>query len=150
MTIQSYSRKRRGLRKLSNSEVAIPKGLKAQQEGIKETRELLDRYAKGRRMFQEAMAKSDLELASKLLTTFDKVLEETYLSTERVLMLQEYLATGKAVVIPRDGTKPYKVDNPEQYSEFVAASPYELQCIRALSETFKEDTLSFVEFDRLK
>lgn len=135
---------------MSHEEVAIPYGVQRQLSSIKETKALMDRYAKGRELFKEAQARHDMDTLKKLLHTFDDVITQTYLSMERTLMLQEYLVTGKAVVIPRDGSAPYKVDDADSLDNMIALDPYELQSVRALSETFGKDSVSFVNFDRLK
>lgn len=135
---------------MSNEQVAIPRGLKTQQQSVRELRALIDRYVKGRQLFKEAISRGDDATVQQLLPTFDSVLDETYLKFEQLLMLQEYLSTGKAVVIPRDGTQPYRIENEEQLKEMIALSPYELQSVRAMSDTFGTDAINFIDFDRLK
>jgi len=117
---------------------------------VRELRTLLDRYVRGRQLFKEAVSKGDDATVHQLLPTFDSVLDEAYAKFERLLMLQEYLATGKAVVIPRDGSQPYRIENEEQLKEMITLSPYELQAVRAMSDTFGTDAINFIDFDRLK
>lgn len=135
---------------MSNENVAIPLGLKRQLHEIQETRVILNRYAKGREMYKEALEAGDHSKCAKILQTFDKVLETGFVQIERTLILQEYLATGKVVVIPRDGSKAYELENPEENNEMISLSPYELQSLQGLVEVFGKDAVNFIEFDRLK
>lgn len=125
------------------TKVLIPKEVVLQQERIQDTKALLARLEKGTKMIEEAINNNEIDKLPLYGKTFLEVTNLVKESLEVISFYQEYLATGKTILIRRTG-RPESMDTTEEMMELDA---FALTSLLRLSEVFGKEAIELVDLE---
>lgn len=125
------------------TKVLIPKEVVLQQERIQDTKALLARLEKGTKMIEEAIKNNEIDKLPLYGKTFLEVTNLVKESLEVISFYQEYLATGKTILIRRTG-RPESMDTTEEMMELDA---FALTSLLRLSEVFGKEAIELVDLE---
>ena len=125
------------------TKVLIPKEVVLQQERIQDTKALLARLEKGTKMIEVAINNNEIDKLPLYGKTFLEVTNLVKESLEVISFYQEYLATGKTILIRRTG-RPESMDTTEEMMELDA---FALTSLLRLSEVFGKEAIELVDLE---
>lgn len=123
------------------TKVMIPKELELQQARIQDTKALLARLEKGTKLIEEAVKNNEVDKLPLYGKTFLEVTNLVKESLEVISFYQEYLATGKTILIRRSA-RPESMDTS---SETVEVDAFTLGSLIRLTEVFGKDAIELIE-----
>lgn len=125
------------------NEPLIPQELIYQQERIAKLKVLLGRLENGSRMMQALIDERNYAKFDVYSKTYNEVMRASVDLMEQTQYFQEFLATGRSVLIRRNGS----VKNMYPDGSKRPYDPKDLSALIKLSEIFGPDALEFVEFE---
>lgn len=123
------------------TKVMIPKELALQQSRIQDTKALLARLEKGTKLIEEAVKNNEVDKLPLYGKTFLEVTNLVKESLEVISFYQEYLATGKTILIRRSA-RPESMDTS---TETVEVDAFTLASLIRLTEVFGKDAIELIE-----
>lgn len=125
------------------TKVLIPRELVLQQDRIKDTKALISRLEKGTKLIEEAVRTGDADKLPLYGKTFLEVAALVKESLEVLTFYQEYLATGKTILIRRTG----RPEAMETTDELVEVDAFTLASLIRLGELFGESAIELVDVE---
>lgn len=123
------------------TKVMIPKELELQQARIQDTKALLARLEKGTKLIEEAVKNNEVDKLPLYGKTFLEVTNLVKESLEVISFYQEYLATGKTILIRRSA----RPESMETSSETVEVDAFTLASLIRLTEVFGKEAIEIIE-----
>ena len=123
------------------TKVMIPKELALQQARIQDTKALLARLEKGTKLIEEAVKNDEVDKLPLYGKTFLEVTNLVKESLEVISFYQEYLATGKTILIRRSA----KPESMTTSTETVELDAFTLATLIRLTDVFGKDAIELIE-----
>lgn len=123
--------------------VLIPRELDFQNERIQLAKKQLDRLQKGTQMISDVISDRNFDMMPQYSKTFLEIAENVQGMLEDMLFYNEYLATGKSIIIRRNG-RPGAMDVTD---EKIEVDVFTLKAYEVMSNLFGRDAIEIIEVE---
>jgi hypothetical protein len=123
----------------------VPAGTVEYQESLKKAKANLIRLLNGLKMLDNAVEKSELLQAQKIIKLWDKIANELFVELEIATLIHQSNLTGNKVVVKADGTL-IKVEE-FMSTEAVEIDPWTLLLMEKLKSVFGDDLHNFITIE---
>ena len=125
----------------------IPVAAEEERKRIAESRELLTRLHKGEQIIAKAYNEKSVALAFEAIRLYGTISKKLFTLLEESLMLNEYLSSGRTIMVKRTG----QAINIGTWCEGeMEIDPWTLQSLNMLKNVFGDDFNNFIEFKELE
>lgn len=123
--------------------VKIPKAVKENQERIIKSREILTRMNKGEKIIKKSYEEKSIALSFEAIRLYGTLARELFALLEQALMFSEYSATGRTIMITREGKA---INIAPQAEGEVEIDPWSLLTMEKLRAVFGDEVENMIEF----